>query len=148
MKASFENGLAGYRGKYKQVVYCYNKRLGICYVRKRSYPTLTENNHQLGSITANLHSIRPSNAWKDDMRNYIWRYNAMRGNEKKQIYSWVNLYLTLMRAMARQDSSIDLLTLTRSEIYERNLPCITLRQAVEAELLIPVYNWQDYNAEI
>ncbi|MCK9308910.1 MAG: hypothetical protein M0P99_01390 [Candidatus Cloacimonetes bacterium] len=117
-------------------------------VRKYRYPTLTENNHKLGNITTNLHRITPSEGYKNDMRTYLRRYNTLRGNEGRYVRSWVNMYLKLMRDLARRDKSIDLLTLTREEIYTHNLPCISIKKAVEAGLLPVGYDYNNRDREI
>ena len=62
--------------------------------------------------------------------------------------SWVNMYLKLMREMAKQDPSIDLLTLTREEIYTRALPCISIKRAVDAGLLPVVYDYSHLDREM
>jgi len=43
---------------------------------------------------------------------------------------------------------IDLSTLTREDIIENNLPCRTVKQAIEAELLPVVPGYEFYNNEI
>ncbi len=79
MKVSFGYGVGAYSGKLKDVVFCHHKRSGTVYMRERVYPTLREHHHELGSVTANLHSIRPSEDYKEDMRIYIFRYNKLKG---------------------------------------------------------------------
>lgn len=148
MRAHFAWGINSYSGRQEGVVFCHYRRENIVLVRKYQYPTLTENNHKLGSITANLHSIQPSDGYKQDMKNYQWRYNTLRENEGKTIRSWVNMYLKLMREMARRDASIDLQTITRDEIYARDLPCISVKRAVEAGLLPVVYDYTHLDREI
>jgi hypothetical protein len=111
-------------------------------------PTLVEHHHRLGSITANLHSLKPSDAYKDDMRIYLFRYNNLRGYENRQIRSWVNLYLKLMRDMAKQHPELDLRTITREDIYTHDLPCISVKKAIEADLLPQVYDWQSLDKQL
>lgn len=148
MRVGFEWGISSYSGRQQGVVFCHLRRENIVLVRKYVYPTLTEQNHKIGSTTANLHSIQPSEGYKEDLRNYLWRYNTLRENEGKYLRSWVNLYLKLMRKMAKQDSSIDLLTLTREEIYQRDLPCISVKRAVDAGLLPAVFDFKTMTREL
>lgn len=148
MRANLKYGVGTYSGKMDGVVFCHYRREGLVLVRKYKYPTLTENNHKLGGITTNLHSIMPSDGFKNDMRTYLGRYNTLRENEGRYVRSWVNMYLKLMREMARRDSSIDLLTLTREEIYSRNLPCISIKRAVDAGLLPVVYDYANLDREM
>jgi len=60
MKATLGWGLSSYTGKMQGVVFCHYKREGLIFVRKFTYPKITEHNHKIGSTTANLHSIKPS----------------------------------------------------------------------------------------
>ena len=148
MKAKFTYGIGSYSGKLDGVVFCHYRREGVVLVRKYRYPTIVENNHKLGSITANLHALKPSDGYKNDMRDYLGRYNALKQNEGRYVRSWVNLYIKLMRDMAKQDNSIDLQTLTREQIYTQDLPCISVKRAVEAGLLPQVYDWEHYDREL
>ena len=148
MRARFTNGVGAYSGKMDGVVFCHYRREGMVLARKYTYPILTENNHRLGGTTANLHSIKPSEGFKNDLRIYLGRYNALRENEGRYVRSWVNMYLKLMREMARRDGSIDLLTLSREEIYTRDLPCISVARAVDAGLLPVVYDYAHLDREL
>jgi len=148
MRARINFGVGAYSGKMDGVVFCNHRREGMVSVRKYTYPTLTENNHKLGGITANLHSLNPSEDFKNDLRTYVHRYNALRDNENAYVRSWVNMYLKLMREMAKRDSSIDLQTLTREEISSRDLPCSSIKRAVEAGLLPVVYDYANLDREM
>ncbi|MDD2229085.1 MAG: hypothetical protein PHY48_06705 [Candidatus Cloacimonetes bacterium] len=148
MKVSFQYGLAGYTGKADGLVYCYNKALGRVYARKNTYPKLTAENERVGSISSNLFRIKPSPAFREDISIYLTRYNALRINNTKPVRSWSALYLKLMYDMAKQDSSINLKTLTRSQIYENNLPCISINIAVEAGLLPVVKGYERLEGNI
>jgi hypothetical protein len=127
------------------------KRTGIVYssyndgevivARRYVYPKLSEQNSKTGAITANLFNINPSEGYKQDLREYIRLYNATPMGEEKPLRTWNNLYLKLMYAMAKADPTVDLRTLTREEIYTRDLPCITVKLAVEAGLLVKVFEW-------
>jgi hypothetical protein len=61
---------------------------------------------------------------------------------------WSSFYMKLMYDMAKADNSIILSTLTREEIYTRELPCISVKRAVEAGLLPVVYDYQSFDREI
>ncbi len=142
MKVKFQYGLAGYTGKADGLVFCYNRRMGRVYARKNISPKLVENHHKMGSITANLHSLQPSTGFKDDLRLYVMRYNGLPENAEKEMYSWVNIYLKMMHQLAKSYPEIDLKTITRDYIYDNDLPCISVKRAVEAGLLPPVTDWE------
>jgi len=148
MKVSLTNGIGSYSGKLNEIVFCHYRREGVLIARKIVYPTITENNHRLGSTTANLHALKPSTGYKDDLRTYLWRYNALKGNEKNTLRSWVNLYFKIMHDMATSVPGIDLKALTRDEILSRELPCLSIRKAIEAGLLPEVYDWQSLDRQM
>jgi hypothetical protein len=70
------------------------------------------------------------------------RYNGLPENAEKEMYSWVNIYLKMMHQLAKSYPEIDLKTITRDYIYDNNLPCISVKRAVEAGLLPPVTDWE------
>jgi len=147
MKVAFKYGIGGYIGKFDDMVFCYNRSLGKLYARRRAYPTITESHRKFGSITANLFALKPSQAYKDDLSFYGTRYRSLR-NTKGKLITWTNLYIKLMYEMARQDTTIDLKTLSREEIYSRDLPCISIEKGVEAGLLPAVRNYASYANEL
>jgi len=142
MKVKFQYGLAGYTGKADGLIYCYNRKSGKVYARRKVQPKITAHNHKTGSITANLHSLKPSTGFKNDLRLYSLRYNGLPQNAEKNVYSWVNLYLIMMHKLAEVYPEVDLSTITREYIYAHNLPCISIKRAVETGLLPEVQDWQ------
>ncbi|PKN78978.1 MAG: hypothetical protein CVU48_06625 [Candidatus Cloacimonetes bacterium HGW-Cloacimonetes-1] len=148
MKVTFQYGLAGYTGKADGLVFCYSRTLGRVYARRNTYPRLTPENERVKSITSSLFAIQPSKAYCDDLRFYISRYNSLRENHAHPVRSWPELYLKLMYKMAKTIPNIDLFTMTREYIYEHELPCISIKSAVEAGLLPAVYDYTRFNSEI
>ncbi len=132
-------------GKSGELVYCYNRRTGGMYAREYVYPELNENNHKMGSVAKNLFKIQPSDDFKYDCRTYAYLYANSRKNRGVKIWTWSNCYLHLMYAMAKAVPDVDLSTLTREEIYQRDLPCVSVKRAVEAGLLEAVEGYQRLN---
>ena len=122
MKATFQYGLASMTGKNGEIVYCLDRNLNRVYVRRYVYPELSEHHHYVGSVTKHLFALQPSAGYIEDMKLYLLRYRSLRFGANVNIRSWSNLYSKLMRDMAKADSSINLLTITREEIYTRDLP--------------------------
>jgi len=148
MKVSFENCVSMLSGKQGEIVYCYNRALGTVYARRYVYPLLHEQNHRMGSATANIHALKPSEGYIADLRDYIWSFNRMRVNRLHRLHTWTGLYVKLMFAMARTDASIDLRTLTREDIHTLDLPCLSVQRAVQAGLLPEVPGWEGMTREI
>lgn len=148
MKVSFQFGLAGYTGKVDGLVFCYNKELGRVYARRNTYPRLTTINERVGSISTALFAIKPSKGFRDDLFTYRIRYNALRENHQRPMRSWSALYVKLMYEMAKCYPEMDLRALTREDIYAQDLPCISVKRAVEAGLLPVVYDFNSFVHEL
>ena len=148
MKVTFQYGLAGYTGKADGLVQCYSRALGRVYARRNTPPRLTPENDRVKNITSTLFAIQPSKAYCDDLRFYISRYNSLRENHDHPVRSWPELYLKLMYKMAKTIPNIDLSTITRAYIYEQELPCISIKSAVEAGLVPAVYDYARFDSEI
>ena len=148
MKVRMHPRPTGLSGKMGDLVYCYYKREGLVIARHYVYPTLTEHNGKIGSVNENLHKLAPSDGFKRDARSYVWHYNSTKEGGLKPLRTWTNLFVRLMYAMAKANPALDLRTLTREQIYEQNLPCITIKRAVEAGLLPKVYEWETLDKEM
>jgi len=148
MKVKFMTGYPGLSGKSSEIVYCYSKLTGLFYARMNTYPSLTTENERIGSISAILFRIKPSEGFKADLRRYLDSYNSLRVNRNNPLRSWSALYVRMMYELARQNSDIDLRYLTRELIYQEDLPCRSVRRAVEAGILPQVEYWEAYTREI
>ncbi|MDD4309456.1 MAG: hypothetical protein PHO32_03680 [Candidatus Cloacimonetes bacterium] len=124
-----------YSGQCDGLVYYYSKRLDKLIARRYVVPKESNSNRKLGAISRNLKSLQLSEAYVADLKVYLALYSYQ--PHEKQFVSWRNVFLTLMFAMAKQFPSVDLLTITRSYIESNNLPCRSVKQAVESGL-IPV----------
>ncbi|MDD2230259.1 MAG: hypothetical protein PHY48_12710 [Candidatus Cloacimonetes bacterium] len=147
MKVVFNYGLAGYSGKLMDLVYYMDKTEGRVCARRYRYPRLTQENERVGRTSEQLFAILPSNAYKDNLRLYLMRYNCLK-NTPKPLRSWVNLYIHLMHNMAKAMPEVDLTTITREQIYAQDLPCISIKRAVEAGLLPEVSGYERMEGEI
>jgi len=147
MKVIYKYGLGGYQGRMDGVVLCYNRYLGRAYARKMVYPKITEKNREFGSVTANLFKVKPSQGYRNDLYFYMTRYRNL-NEANMNLITWSNFYLKIMYNMAKADDSINLMTITREEIYTRDLPCISVKKAVEAGLLPVVYGYEDFAHEM
>jgi len=126
-------------GNCDGMVYYYNKRLWV-------KPKTTAANQRLGAITRNLKFLKPSEGFIKDLRVYIALYDYSPG--ERHYMSWQNVYLTLMYALAKQNPAVDLLTITREQITSDNLPCKSVKDAIEAGLLREVNGYENLTQEI
>ena len=141
MKAKLGAFFQSFSGKADGMVYYFNRRLGKMIAREYVKPRANKNNQRFKDVVANLKALNPSKGYKTDLRVYVDIYNSAVSNWEKPLLNWYNAYLKLMWAMAR-DLGLDLATLTRAQITEQALPCITVKDAVEAGYLPPVTSYE------
>lgn len=143
MKVGYNDGMGILSGKFKEIVYCYSRKYGYKYARMRVYPTLTSVNEDIGSKSQGIWRLQPSEVYKQDLRSYVQAFDGMRNNYRMPLRSWSCLYTKLMYLVERTYPGVDLRTLTRQYIYDNELPCISIKKAVEAGLLTKVKGWED-----
>lgn len=146
MKVRFQCGMPALSGKAGDLTFCLNRRSGKVFARRNSKPRLSAHHHQTGSVTTNLHKIKPSPAYKDDLRRYLRDYQSSRFMRHQPAVNWVNLYLRMTYAMAKMYPGLELRNLTREVIYAQDLPCISVKRAVEAGLLPALGSWEKLDA--
>lgn len=148
MKVSYNEGMGVLSGKFSEIVYCFSRRFGYKYARKRVYPTLTHVNEAIGSKSRAIWALSPSEAYQKDLKEYVWAYDSMRKNYRTPLRAWSCLYTKLMYQMEKAFPELDLRTINREYIYEHDLPCISIKKAVEAGLLTKVKDWESLDHEL
>jgi hypothetical protein len=142
MKVHFKKNFAGYSGTSDEGIYYYNPRLKQCMMRDYVYPRLTENNERTTSIMANLKTLNPSEGYRNNLQDYVMYYNDSKDYGHKPMNAWNNAWLKLMFALQKaMPGQVDLKTITRQQIIDQNLPCRTVKAAIEAGLLSAVGNY-------
>ena len=153
MKEFFKNMLQAYRGKCDGLVYYYNPRLNRMVARPHVKRRETEQNRLFAAIGANLKLIQPSEGFKRDLADYCDKYNRKARNYTRPLNNWYNAFTKMMWALAKTHSlegltppeagtPIDLRTLSRADIESNDLPCRSVKRAVEAGLLEPVPGYE------
>jgi len=107
-----------------------------------------ENQNRFHLIMQNLGKLNPDFYYKEDLSFYLELYNQLPQNKYGSVICWNNLFMKLMFTMAKTLSDIDLRTLTKQEIYDRNLPCLSVKVAVEAGLLPVVKGYDRFDNQI
>ncbi|PKN79385.1 MAG: hypothetical protein CVU48_05470 [Candidatus Cloacimonetes bacterium HGW-Cloacimonetes-1] len=148
MKVVFGDGTGILSGKFSEIVYCYSRRYGYTYVRKRVYPTLSTVNEAIGTKSANIWRLNPSEAFKNDSRSYVAVYDTMRKYCRTPLRAWSCLFTKLMYALEDVNPEVDLRTINRDYIYAHDLPCISIKKAVEARLLPAVKGYETLDHEL
>lgn len=142
MKVKMNGRPWAYSGKADDLVFCYNRFSGTMYARKKTKHKRTAENERIGNTSRNIFGLNPSAGYKKDLQLYLLGYNRLSANRDKPLITWSAMYMHLMYAMAENMADISLPTLTRENIYQQNLPCISIKAAVEAGVLPAVYGWE------
>jgi len=145
MKVNYKNMIGGYTGRGDDVIYVFDRQTGRYYIRNYPNRKIIPVNTSFASVMQNLRSLNPSLAYKEDMGMYVSLYNALAENKYNPVKSWNNLFMKVMFTMAKTVPGIDLKTLTRQQIYDDNLPCISVKNAVDAGLLPVVRNYERFD---
>ncbi len=104
--------------------------------------------YPLETSSISVGKIKSSQAYKEDLTWYLELYNQLKQSKFTPVHSWNNLFMKVMFTMAKTFPGIDLKTLTRQQIYDDNLPCISVKSAMEAGLLPEVKNYKRFNHNI
>ena len=141
MEVTFKNLLHAYSGKCDGIVYYYNKRMGKVIARRLTEPKTHKQNLELSAISQNLKKLNLSTGYKGNLKVYTEMSRLLSGG-RQSFYSWTNVFMKLMFALAKQ-YALDLKTLTREQIYDSQLPCLSVKTAVEAGLLPAIAGYEN-----
>jgi hypothetical protein len=149
MKATRANLLGEFTGKLDELIYYRSRRTGKLYVRRgwkfKHHPAAP----QFSSANKAIFALQPSEGYKDNMRDYLMQYNKSPEYEHKPLWAWTNVYSKLMFAMQKAfPGTVDLKTITRIQIGDQNLPCVTLKAAIDAGLLPKVKGYERFVAQL
>lgn len=143
MKVLFKHLISGYTGKMDDAVIYYNKYLNKVIIRKLPKVKIGEHHNRFKRICQNIYALAPSDAYKDDIYHYSQALRKNKSHRYDGLLVWNNLYSKIMFNMAKaMPLSVNLETLTRAEIETEDLPCRTIKQAVEANLIPYVKDYQ------
>jgi hypothetical protein len=143
MKVAFKNLINGYAGKADNSIIYYVRKTNSFYVRKRPHSYSGENKFR--DIMRNLGTIKPDFYYKEDFSFYLELYNQLPDKKYGAVMTWCNLYMKVMFSMAKTLPGIDLSTITRQEMYDLDLPCLSVQKAVEGGLLPIVKGYARFN---
>ena len=147
MKATVKQGIKGFSGKLDGAVYYYHPRLQRTLMRRAPKMPIQPQNIEYGDISRQIKAIQPSEGYRNDFRMYL---NELRERDDSvRLPSWYSLYVKMLWAMqAKYPEQVNLKTITKAQIREQELPCRSVKCAVEAGLLPEVPGYQYLNREI
>lgn len=148
MKTVFRHNQAGLTGRMDDLILYYRRDLDQILAKRYTKPAHNPNADRFKAVMANLKTLHPSAGYIQNFKDYLIQYNNLPVNRNNHIVTWNNLWLKVLYAMAKSIPGLDLMTLSREQIYSENLPCKTLCSAIEAGLLPKVMDFQRYNNPI
>ncbi len=141
MKAKTKYGLSAMTGNVDGMIYYTLPNSDVIIGRKKpTHFTQAAQHSDYRKIALNLKKIKPSQAYKDDFKVYTTLYKEL-PEAQKSVSGWYNLYIGMMWVMQKA-GLVNLKTLTRAQIYANNLPCKSVKDAVEAGQLPAVTNYE------
>jgi len=145
MKVSFTNLIKAYSGKCDGLVYMYNRRLNKIIARRMPVFKPHAGNVRMGQVAKNLAALEICEAYRTDLRLYTEMFRM--AYPEAGCYTWMNTFSKLMWALQRA-FGLDLGSITRNEIETQELPCMTLKTAVEAGLLPIVKGYERFGSRM
>jgi hypothetical protein len=141
MKVHYKKAICGYSGTTDEAVYYYHPQLNLSLVREYVRPKDSSATDRIKAVMANLKLIQPSAGYKQNLKDYLLQYNRLKDYQHKPMLTWNNLFVKMMFALEKAFPEVDLTTLARTQITELDLPCHSVKSAVEAGLLPEVDNY-------
>jgi len=148
MRVAFKNMINGYTGKADDSIIYYIRRTNSFYIKKRPHITHGANQDDFQAIMQNLRRLQPDFYYKEDFSFYLELYNQLPQNKYTPCNRWNNLWMKAMFGMVKLLPEIDLKTITKQDIHDQDLPCLSLKQAVDAGLLPKVKGYERFDNEI
>jgi hypothetical protein len=148
MKAMVRIPLPGFTGGMEDIVIYYNSQLNRMIARRKVIPKITPNNDNFTAISKLAKTLGISDGFIDDCRKYVRLYNQKYRQQNRCLTSWNNVFFKMLLGLKKQRPELDLSTLTLELIYQLDLPVNTVAEAISAELLDNVRNWQDLVQEM
>ena len=140
-------------GRIGEGVYTITGKGGMSYLRRYTYPTITQNNHEQGAILRNL-SIRWNTEvgadYKKELKEYAIEYHALANYGKPRsdrAYSSFAVFVMLLFAIKKAHSAtIDLKTVTMAELNAITPSVTNIADQTTAGLLPITPNSMEYIA--
>lgn len=144
MKATVKEGIKGFSGKLDGAIYYYHPRLKRTLMRRAPKMPIQAKNIEYTTISRKIKAINPSDGYRNDFRNYL-NY-LLEKDDSVRLPSWYSLFIKMLWAMqAKYPDTVDLKNISREQIFAQNLPCRSVKNAIEDGLLpeIPGYQYMD-----
>lgn len=149
MKPYFKHTLHGFIGKLDGLIYYMDKFSGRIIARKAFKFKNHPGQPPFKLAQKQIYAVHPSLMYQYDLKDYCLSYNNLPQNGGKPLFTWCHVYNKLMWAMQKlYPEKVNLQKITREQVYKEQLPCISLRTAIDAGLLPKVNGYERWNANI
>ena len=143
MKATRANLLGEFTGKLDDLIYYRRRPGGKIYVRKQFKFENHPGQPGFASAQKAIYALKPSAGYQRNLKDYLILYNKLSGSTGNNAQAWTNIYNKLMFAMQKK-MQVQLKTIPREQITQSNLPCRTVKEAIEAGLLPEVKDYERF----
>ena len=141
MKVQLKYNQLTYSGKLDDLIYYYHPGIGELLARKRPVRVqITAANEHFAAVSKNLNKLIQNPEYKLDLKIYLDLLQE--AGEVGRGMNWYSLFTRMMWKLAELAPEVDLAVLSRAEVIDISLPCITVKAAVEAGLLPKVEGYQ------
>lgn len=146
MKVKFKDNIKKQLGTSNGIIYymvpgC-NKIIGRRMPKMPHQPM----NDVYKNISTALKAINPSQEFRQNLRDYL---AVLKDNDESVTWlNWHNVYIKLMWNLAANYPNVNLETITREQIMAEDLPCKSVNEAIDAQLLPVVRGYSHYSALI
>ena len=147
MKTKNREVPADYSGSLDGMIYYRDRMSGKLYARKQFTFKDHPGQAPFASAQKAIYALNPSRGFKQNLTDYMIGYNALKESQGREVMSWANLYNKMMFAMQKK-LGIALKDINREMISSQNLPCSSVKAAVEAGLLPVVKDYERFNKPI
>lgn len=148
MRVAFKNMINGYAGKADGSVIYYIRKTNSFYIRRKPHQPHGDTQNRFQAIMRNLGTINPDYYYKEDFSFYLELYNQLPDKRYGAVMSWCNLYMKVLFSMAKTIPDVNLATITKQEMYDRDLPCLSVKKAVDGGLLPCVKGYARFDNQI
>jgi len=149
VKVKMKYMLHGYSGNVDDVIFYVDKLTGATLARKMFTFKDHKGQPPFRNAQKQIYAIKPSRGYQLNLIDYVGAFNLLPENKYQPMVTWSNAYNKLMYAMRKaMPGQVDLKTITRAQIYAQNLPCLTVKAAIEAGLLPMVKDYERWDMQI
>lgn len=155
MKVTFKYGIGSYSGTVDLMTFKPSTRAGLASIGRRwVMPKLTTQNTNIGDAAKNLKTIwaAASAGYKANLKSYADLYNSEMYDGTDPFFKFQNAYSIWIRAMyawrLSSPGTINLSTLTISDMKTLSSPLLTVKDTVDAGYLPAVTGYADLHDEL